>query len=78
MMNYFAVVIYSTWLEMDPWISVFSTQEKADDFAREVRALIDRYGYQNDFIVAGDSGFVDSDSYLELLDLELDALKEDE
>ena len=78
MPNYYAVVIYSTWQEMDPWISVFSTQERADDFARKAKAIIERFGYQNDLVVAGDSGFVDSDSYLELLDYVLDAYEEDE
>lgn len=78
MPNYFAVVIYSTCSEMDPWISVFSTREKADDFARKAKAIIERFGYQNDLIVAGDSGFVDGDSYLELLDSELEAYEEDE
>lgn len=78
MPNYYAVVIYSTWSEMDPWISVFSTQEQADDFARKAKAIIERFGYQNDLIVAGDAGFVDSDSYLELLDSDLEAYEEDE
>lgn len=77
-MNYFAVVIYSTCLEMDPWISVFSTRERADDFARKAKAIIERFGYQNDLVVAGDAGFMDSDSYLELLDSDLDAYEEDE
>lgn len=77
-MNYFAVVIYSTYLEMAPWISVFSTREQADDFARRAKAIIERFGYQNDLVVASDAGFMDSDSYLELLDSELDAYEEDE
>ena len=77
-MNYFAVVIYSTWLEMDPWISVFSTREKANDFAKRAKAIIERFGYQNDLVVASDSGLVDSDLYLELLDSDLDAYEEDE
>jgi hypothetical protein len=77
-MNYFAVVIYSTRLEMDPWISVFSTREQANDFAKRAKAIIERFGYQEDLVVASDSGLVDSDLYLELLDSDLDAYEEDE
>lgn len=76
--EFYAVVIHSFWQEWEPWVSVFSTKEAADSFARKARSIIEAHGFDEEILVAFDAGAVDSEMYLECLDMTLDDYMEKE
>ena len=53
--------------EFEPWVSSFSTREKAEKFAEQIKAMLKRYGEEDFWRVSFDSGEVDTEGYLDWL-----------
>ena len=53
-----------------PWVSAFSSREKAISFKRKVEEKLEFYGKSDLFLVTMDSGELDDEQYLEWLDAE--------
>ena len=53
-----------------PWVSSFSTREKALEFKHRVEDKVDSYGVSDIFLVTIDSGPLDDEEYLNWLDAE--------
>ena len=54
-----------------PWVSSFSSREKALEFKRKVEEKLDSYGVSDGFLVTIDSGPLDDEDYLNWIDAEL-------
>lgn len=66
---YTVAIINEQYGTADPWISAFSTREKAEVFSDAALKLIgNHYGWP--YVVQSDSGVIDSEEYLRLLESE--------
>ncbi len=73
-MNYVSVTVTSAWdsaANYEPATAVFSTRDAAESFKNDLEALFEKYDRSNDYFVTIDSGTVDSTTYMESFEEEL-------
>ena len=56
--------------ECTPWVSSFSSRERAVEFQRKVEEKLDSYGVSGAFLITMDSGDLNDEQYLDWLDAE--------
>lgn len=64
--------------EMEPWVTSFSSREKAEAFMDKVTAKLREYGAENDVSVTYDSGDLDDEMYLDWVDARWEPEEEEE
>lgn len=64
--KYVSVTIWRCEPDCDPWTAVFADRSKAEMFAEKAWEIIDRHDL--DMIVTIDSGFVNDESYMDVLE----------
>lgn len=75
MENYVSVTIVSVLdhpCNYTPRTAVFSNRDAAENFKNSVEALLESKGQSDYYHVSVDSGTVDSESYLEVFDMDFD------
>lgn len=73
-MDYFSVTVVSNLdhpCDCTPRTAVFTNQDAAEGFKNTLEALFEKYGQADYYNVSMDSGKVDSESYLEIFELDL-------
>ena len=54
--------------DMEPWVTSFSSREKAEAFVEKAKEKLRQYGVEDEVSVTYDSGEVDDEMYLDWID----------
>lgn len=63
--------------DMMPWVTAFSSEEKAEAFIEKVKAKLRLYGVEDQVSVTCDSGNLDDEMYLDWIDARYSDLEEE-
>lgn len=63
--------------EMEPWVTSFSSKEKAKAFMEKAIAKIEEYGVRDDVSITCDSGEIDDEMYLDWIDARWEECEEE-